>query len=79
MSGGPTSSVPKSIPPFVLGFAWATRICSSSCGNVAGNSIESQVAIVSLVEPPSMGGSDSSFIPFESDGRSKLLNLVLQG
>ena len=46
---------------------------------MAGASLEAQVSIVALVDPPAMGGSEASLGPFELDSRSKLLDLTLQG
>ena len=34
---------------------------------------------MSLVDPPAMGGAEDSLRPFESDGRSKLLELTFKG
>ena len=64
MTGDPTPSGPKFIPPFVFGCTRASRICSSIYGHVASASLEAQVASVALIDSPAMGEAESPLSPF---------------
>ena len=60
MPGFPTLSGTKSIPPFVLGCAWSSRIFSCSHGDVSVASLEARADIVDLIGPPDMGVAEAS-------------------
>ena len=65
--GGPTSSDPEIVPPFVFCCVRARRVWYIGCGHVYHSLSEARIAILTFAESQSMGGTETSFHPFEKD------------